>query len=81
MKNTLTRTAILATAATAFALAAGSASAASLKDLKSKGTIRIAVANEIPYGYMDLNGKAKGAGPDVAKHIVHAARHRATSSG
>ena len=72
MKNTLTRTAILATAATAFALAAGSASAASLKDLKSKGTIRIAIANEIPYGYMDMNGKAKGAGPDVAAHIVHA---------
>ena len=62
MKKKATRTAILATAAAAMAIVAGSASAASLKDLKSNGTIRIAIANEIPYGYMDMNGNAKGAG-------------------
>src|SRR5690606_2899360 len=28
------------------------------------------VANEIPYGYMDLDGKAKGMGPDVAKQVM-----------
>ena len=72
MKNKRSRTAVLVTAAAAMAIVAGSASAASLKDIKSKGTIRIAIANEIPYGYMDMSGNAKGAGPDVAAHVVHA---------
>lgn len=71
MKKTLMRTALLAGAAAAMAIVAGTASAASLKDLKKSGTIRIAIANEIPYGYMDMSGKAKGAGPDVAAYIVH----------
>ncbi|MDS9469221.1 ectoine/hydroxyectoine ABC transporter substrate-binding protein EhuB [Paracoccus sp. MBLB3053] len=57
-----------------FALAlAGMAStlnAADLDGIRESGTIRIAVANEIPYGYMDMNGKAAGAGPDVAKLIA-----------
>jgi polar amino acid transport system substrate-binding protein len=44
--------------------------AATLKEIKERGEIRIAVANEIPYGYMDMNGDAKGAGPDVAKQIM-----------
>ncbi len=46
------------------------AKAASLEDIKQRGQIRIAVANEIPYGYVDLNGDAKGAGPDVARQIM-----------
>src|SRR5690606_21124368 len=46
--------------------------AASLEDIQKKGTIRIAVANEIPYGYTDLNGEAKGVGPEVAMHLVKA---------
>jgi len=46
------------------------AQAASLADIKERGQIRIAVANEIPYGYVDLNGEAKGAGPDVARQIM-----------
>ncbi|MEB2401900.1 MAG: ectoine/hydroxyectoine ABC transporter substrate-binding protein EhuB [Alcaligenaceae bacterium] len=56
------------------ALAAGmlafQAHAAGLDDIKKRGTVRIAVANEIPYGYMDMDGQAKGMGPDVAKHIM-----------
>ncbi|HLU02903.1 MAG TPA: transporter substrate-binding domain-containing protein, partial [Advenella sp.] len=56
--------AILATGAVTLA------QAASLQDIKSRGQVRIAVANEIPYGYMDLDGQAKGAGPDVAKHVM-----------
>ena len=53
------------------ALFAGAAvQAATLKEIKERGEIRIAVANEIPYGYMDMNGDAKGAGPDVAKQIM-----------
>ncbi len=46
------------------------AQAASLAEIKGEGTIRIALANEIPYGYSDLDGTAKGIGPDVAKHIM-----------
>lgn len=46
------------------------ASAASLQQIKERGQLRVAVANEIPYGYTDLDGQAKGAGPDVAKHIA-----------
>lgn len=46
--------------------------AADLAQIQEKGVIRIAVANEIPYGYTDLDGTTKGAGPDVAKHIVKA---------
>lgn len=46
------------------------AQAASLEEIKQRGQIRIAVANEIPYGYVDLSGDAKGAGPDVAREIM-----------
>jgi len=48
------------------------AQAADLDAIRDSGTLRVAVANEIPYGYMDLNGEAKGVGPDVAKHIAKA---------
>src|SRR5690625_1038489 len=44
--------------------------AASLDEIKDRGVIRIAVANEIPYGFIDPSGEAKGAGPEVAKHIA-----------
>src|SRR5690606_32243955 len=49
---------------------AGQAGAASLQEIKDRGVVRIAVANEIPYGYMDMDGTAKGPGPDAAKHIM-----------
>ncbi|WP_323016541.1 ectoine/hydroxyectoine ABC transporter substrate-binding protein EhuB [Castellaniella sp.] len=70
MKKTL-HTCLLAAAAGALGLTAA-AQAADLAAIQKSGTIRIAVANEIPYGYMDLNGEAKGVGPDVAKHIAKA---------
>ena len=60
---------ILAGAAVASSLAAG-AHAATLEEIREEGTIRIAVANEIPYGYVDPTGTAMGAGPDVAERIV-----------
>lgn len=47
-----------------------SANAASLKEIKDRGYIRIAVANEIPYGFMTANGTAKGFGPGVAKKVL-----------
>lgn len=69
--KTLHKTALCAVATAVMAIGAvGQASAADLQEIKSRGHIRIAVANEIPYGYMDLDGNAKGMGPDVAKHIM-----------
>lgn len=44
--------------------------AADLPQIKKDGTIRIAVANEIPYGYVDPMGQAKGVGPETIEHIV-----------
>ncbi|WP_110654563.1 ectoine/hydroxyectoine ABC transporter substrate-binding protein EhuB [Salinicola halimionae] len=52
-------------------LAVGVAQAASLQEIKDSGSVKIAVANEIPYGYMDMSGEAKGAGPDVIRHIMN----------
>lgn len=46
------------------------ADAATLKELQERGSVRIAVANEIPYGYMDMSGKPAGVGPEVASHIM-----------
>lgn len=57
-------------AGTALAGLAGTASAATLEEIQEAGTIRIAVANEIPYGFVDPSGEAKGAGPDIAKLVV-----------
>jgi len=50
--------------------ATGLAQAVTLEQIKKRGSLRIAVANEIPYGYMDLRGKPQGVGPDVAQHIA-----------
>ncbi len=41
-----------------------------LQKIKKRGYIRIAVANEIPYGFMTSSGKAKGFGPDVARKVL-----------
>lgn len=65
--KTLTLTAASATLSLGIA---GTASAVTLQELQDRGQVRIAIANEIPYGYMDLDGTAKGVGPDVAKHIM-----------
>lgn len=54
----------------ACAMPFAAANAASLEEIKQRGQIRIAVANEIPYGYVDLSGEAKGAGPDVARQLM-----------
>lgn len=65
------KTAVMALSAiAASALASTAVSAATLAEIQESGTIRIAVANEIPYGYVDPNGQAMGAGPDVAKAIM-----------
>jgi len=72
MRNTISATlkGVLLAGAATLGIAA-SAQAASLEEIQESGTIRIAIANEIPYGYVDpVSGDVRGAGPDVAKHIV-----------
>lgn len=65
------KTAMTTISAIALSAMAGTAvSAATLAEIQESGTIRIAVANEIPYGYVDPNGAALGAGPDVAKALM-----------
>ncbi|HKI55608.1 MAG TPA: ectoine/hydroxyectoine ABC transporter substrate-binding protein EhuB [Trueperaceae bacterium] len=41
-----------------------------LNTVKQRGYIRVAVANEIPYGYVDANGDAHGIAPDVATAVL-----------
>lgn len=58
-------------AATVLAMGvSAAANSADLAEVQKSGTLRVAVANEIPYGYMDLDGKAKGAGPETIAHIA-----------
>lgn len=51
-------------------LAAGTAGAAGLDEIRDSGSIRIAIADEKPYGYLDEDGEARGPGPDVARHVL-----------
>jgi polar amino acid transport system substrate-binding protein len=68
MKKTLLKT--VALAAIFAAAGASMAGAVTLKEIKDRGFVRIAVANEIPYGFVDPSGAAKGAGPDVAAAVL-----------
>ncbi|MEX2534258.1 MAG: ectoine/hydroxyectoine ABC transporter substrate-binding protein EhuB [Trueperaceae bacterium] len=43
---------------------------ADLTEIQESGSIRIATANEIPYGWIDENGDARGIGPDVAEAVL-----------
>ncbi|HKJ95688.1 MAG TPA: ectoine/hydroxyectoine ABC transporter substrate-binding protein EhuB [Gammaproteobacteria bacterium] len=72
MFGQLKKNLIVAAATTAFACASLGVAQAddTLQNIKDRGFVRIAVANEIPYGYVDANGDAKGAGPDVAKAVL-----------
>ncbi|MFG6178394.1 ectoine/hydroxyectoine ABC transporter substrate-binding protein EhuB [Halomonas sp. THAF12] len=49
---------------------AGSSQAASFDELQERGSIRVAVANEVPYGYLDDTGQGRGPGPEVARHVL-----------
>ncbi len=44
--------------------------AVTLEQIKERGYARVAIANEIPYGYMDAGGEAKGAGPDIVRDVL-----------
>ncbi|HBM61564.1 MAG TPA: ectoine/hydroxyectoine ABC transporter substrate-binding protein EhuB [Citreicella sp.] len=69
-ENALTIKRLATLAAGSVLLGTTALSAATLEEIQDSGTIRIAVANEIPYGFVDPMGNAQGAGPDVAKHIM-----------
>jgi polar amino acid transport system substrate-binding protein len=43
---------------------------ANLQNIQESGRIRIATANEIPYGWIDENGEARGIAPDVAEAVL-----------
>ena len=61
--------AALGVAAWAVAVPAG---ARSLQEIEDSGSIRIATANEIPYGYVTPDGKAAGIAPEVAAKVLAA---------
>lgn len=43
-----------------------------LETIQKRGVIRVAIADEVPYGYLDENGQAAGIGPSVARHVLAA---------
>lgn len=72
MMKSLQLTSMVASTAVVLACVMGMADVAqanSLDQIKKSGTIRIAVANEIPYGYMK-GDTAVGLGPSVAKKVL-----------
>lgn len=48
----------------------GTAWGATLQQIKDRGYIRIATANEIPYGFVNSSGEAEGFSPSTAKHVL-----------
>lgn len=42
-----------------------------LQQIRQQGYARVAVANEIPYGYMGAKEHAHGFGPDIARRVLH----------
>lgn len=47
-----------------------SAQSPTLDEISERGYIRIATANEIPYGYVDASGEARGIAPEVATAVL-----------
>ncbi|MFC6672874.1 ectoine/hydroxyectoine ABC transporter substrate-binding protein EhuB [Marinobacterium aestuariivivens] len=43
-----------------------------LDDAKASGKLTLAVANEIPYGYLSSDGEPKGEAPEIALHTLKA---------
>ncbi|NVK41385.1 MAG: ectoine/hydroxyectoine ABC transporter substrate-binding protein EhuB [Oceanospirillaceae bacterium] len=41
-----------------------------LDDAKESGTLTLAVANEVPYGYLSSDGEPKGEAPAIALHVL-----------
>ncbi len=62
---------LLGTAAAAAGMAGCSrvASGATLDRLRSQGTVRLGIAGEVPYGYVDEQGEFTGEAPELAKVV------------
>lgn len=43
-----------------------------LKQVQKTHTIKVGIANEIPYGYRAINGQVQGIAPDTARQVLHA---------
>ncbi|KAA1183079.1 ectoine/hydroxyectoine ABC transporter substrate-binding protein EhuB [Rhizobium tropici] len=66
----LKTSAILLLCPAAFAAGSLPTAAATLQQIKAQGYVRAATANEVPYGYMDADGKAKGIAPEVLEAVL-----------
>lgn len=64
----ITRSYLIVAAAAVLSMSV--AHAATLEQIRSQGYVRAATANEVPYGYMDTDGKAKGIAPEVAEAVL-----------
>ncbi|MDN3554865.1 ectoine/hydroxyectoine ABC transporter substrate-binding protein EhuB [Halomonas maura] len=42
----------------------------SLEEVRERGSIRIAIADERPYGYQGQDGRILGAGPEIIGHVL-----------
>src|SRR5680860_88180 len=67
MSRTLLRALLIGLAA---AMLAGLAFAQTPDEIRERGVIRIATANEIPYGWVDENGVARGIAPETAIAVI-----------
>ncbi len=63
----------LLTAGAVAALAFGASATAqtTLDDIRERGYIQMATANEVPYGYVNAAGEAEGIAPDVATVVLN----------
>lgn len=61
-----------AIAALVLACLATQATAVTLSQIQQRGYMRVAVANEQPYGYVDAQGHAQGFGPATAVPVLNA---------
>lgn len=52
------------------AFSVGTASAVTLEEIKSRGYIRVAIANEIPASYVDSSGEIKGSSSELARRLL-----------
>lgn len=60
-----------AACALALALTTGVASAAGLLQRARSEGITVGIANEIPYGFQNANGKVEGIAPSIAERVLH----------
>ncbi|MGP9020669.1 ectoine/hydroxyectoine ABC transporter substrate-binding protein EhuB [Streptomyces sp. BR1] len=72
-RDQIRRRTLLASAAGAAATAAAGCSRVpggdALARLRSQGTVRLGIAGEVPYGYVDEDGKFTGEAPELAKVV------------